>query len=415
MSDMIPPSERPIPPVRGTRDRLPDELAALAELERVLMSRFTQAGYRPVRTPILEPMELHQRKSGAGIVSKLFEVHGGGSGICLRPELTAGIVRAYAEAPDPPPLPWRVAMSGPVFRYESRPSEDRLREFTQVGVELLGAGGPEADAEIIHLADAALGAAGIADATVRIGHVGLILEQLDSSGLPPAAHSTLIEVLSEAAAEGRDILALDEALTRLDQWLLAGADDAEDVLPAVGAADDRRVDRLFRHLVPDITGRRTGHEIVGRLRRKWDLGHSLHDALGRLRERVQALGSLHGPARTMLKRLRDDVPGEPTESLGEIVRLVDHLERLGLDPDRLVLDLGFGRGIGFYTRMIFELRVPLADGSAEVCGGGRYDGLARVLGSDRDARGAGFAFGLERLGEVLRAGRERTPGRSVAR
>ncbi len=69
----------------------------------------------------------------------------------------------------------------------------------------------------------------------------------------------------------------------------------------------------------------------------------------------------------------------------------------------MVLDLGFGRGIGFYSRLIFELIVPTPAGGVEVCGGGRYDGLARVLGSDRDDRGAGFAFGLERLAQVLDA------------
>jgi histidyl-tRNA synthetase len=397
-----PPTERPISPVRGTRDRLPDEVETLAELERGLLDRFASAGYRPIRTAILEPIELHQRKSGAGIVSKLFEVVGGGPGLCLRPELTAGIVRAYADAPEPPELPWRVCMAGPVFRYEVDPGSDRLREFTQVGVELLGAGGPEADAEVIALSERALREAGIPDATVRIGHVGLILEQLEGSGLPVAARSTLVEVLSEAAAEGRDIEALDGALTRLAGWLAAGAGEAEDVLPAVGGADDTGVDRLFRHLVPDITGRRSGHEIVGRLRRKWDLGHSLQDALGRLRDRIHALGSLHGPARDVLQRLRAVAS---TESIAEIAELVERLEGQGIAPDRLGLDLGFGRGIGFYTRMIFELRVPLPDGSVEVCGGGRYDGLARVLGSPRDDRGVGFAFGLERLADVLRARR----------
>ena len=110
-----------------------------------------------MRTPILEFTDLHERKSGAGIVSKLFELAGGGSaGICLRPELTASIVRAYAAAPACPPLPWRVSSSGPVFRYESDPGPGRLREFTQVGVELIGAAGPAADAEVIGLADRAL-------------------------------------------------------------------------------------------------------------------------------------------------------------------------------------------------------------------------------------------------------------------
>src|SRR5262249_43149934 len=138
-------AERPVGLVRGTRDWLGSDFARLAALERQLLDGFTRAGCEPVRTPILEFTDLHERKSGAGIVSKPFELASDGpAGICLRPELTASIVRAFAEAPACPPLPWRVCMSGPVFRYETGPGADRLklREFTQVGVELIGAGGP---------------------------------------------------------------------------------------------------------------------------------------------------------------------------------------------------------------------------------------------------------------------------------
>ena len=93
--------------------------------------------------PVLEPVELHERKSGAGIVSKLFEVEGPGSArVCLRPEMTAGIVRAYASAELPPAIPWRVSHAGLAFRRESPGRADRLREFRQVGVERLGDGGP---------------------------------------------------------------------------------------------------------------------------------------------------------------------------------------------------------------------------------------------------------------------------------
>ena len=105
-SDASPVAERPVGLVRGTRDWLPADYARLAAIERQLLDGFARAGYQPMRTPILEFTELHERKSGAGIVSKLFELVGGGSaGICLRPELTASIVRAYAEAPECPPCP----------------------------------------------------------------------------------------------------------------------------------------------------------------------------------------------------------------------------------------------------------------------------------------------------------------------
>jgi len=372
----------------------------LAAHERQLLDGFAQAGYEPVRTPILEFAELHERKSGAGIVSKLFEIADGGpAAICLRPELTASIVRAYAEAAVCPPLPWRVSSSGPVFRYESGPSGRRLREFIQVGVELIGAGGPAADAEVIGLANRSLENAGIPDASVRIGHVGLILQILRATGLPRAAASALVEMLSASAAEGKGIQDLESHLDSLAGWLKAG-DDAEAIVPAVSQADDRGVDRLFRHLIPDVTGRRSGHEIIHRLRRKWDLAHSLEEMLGRVRQQIHALAQLRGPTDLVLAQLARSFSELSPQSVSGLRELVARLAEHGVESSRIELDLGFGRGIGFYTQMIFELVVPTPDGLIEVCGGGRYDGLARVLGSDRDDRGVGFAVGLERLADV---------------
>ena len=101
-----PRSERPVGLVRGTRDWLPADCARLGALERQLLDGFARAGYEPIRTPILEFTELHERKSGAGIVSKLFELAAGGpAAICLRPELTASIVRAFAAAASALPCP----------------------------------------------------------------------------------------------------------------------------------------------------------------------------------------------------------------------------------------------------------------------------------------------------------------------
>jgi histidyl-tRNA synthetase len=164
---------------------------------------------------------------------------------------------------------------------------------------------------------------------------------------------------------------------------------------------------LFRHLVPDVTGRRSGHEIIHRIRRKWDLGHSLAEILGRVRDQVHALAGLRGPATEVLGRLEGALAAVAPHSVAGLHELVDRLAAVGIEPDRIELDLGFGRGIGFYSQMIFELVVPTDSGPVEVCGGGRYDGLARVLGSDRDGRGVGFAFGLERLAEVATDTRRR--------
>ncbi len=110
-----------------------------------------------------------------------------------------------------------------------------------------------------------------------------------------------------------------------------------------------------------------------------------------------------GSAAEVLDRLARDFETLAPESVAELRDLVTMLGHYGIPADRIEIDLGFGRGIGFYSQMIFELVVRTPDGPVEVCGGGRYDGLARVLGSDRDDRGVGFAFGLERLLAVLDA------------
>ncbi len=396
--------ETPLPLVKGTADRLPAVLARQSGLEDLLLDRFARAGYDRMKTPVLELVELHERKSGAGIVSKLFELSGPASGrVCLRPELTAGVVRAYTAADPPPPTPWRVSHAGPAFRHESPTRSDRLREFHQVGVERLGDGGPEADAEVIWLAHWSLAESGVEGARIRLGDVGLILELLGRSGLPPTAQGALVEMLSEAAAEGGDVGMLGRGLDHFSDWLRQASSSDEAIALPADSADDGGVDRLFRTLVPVVNGRRPGHEIVRRLRRKWDLGRGWLEILDRVRDQVRALADLKGPPGEVLDRLARDYETLAPVSVGSLRALVRRLGDYGVPADRLDLDLGFGRGIGFYSQMVFEIVAPTPGGPVEVCGGGRYDGLARVLGSDRDDQGVGFAFGLERLDAARQA------------
>lgn len=137
---------------------------------------FVLFGYRRIETPVFENTELFIRglESGSDIVSKemyTFEDKGGRS-LTLRPDMTAPVMRAILEhGLHRGSLPVKVFYVAPVFRHE-RPQSGRFRQFRQVGVEAVGAGGPSIDAEVIALACEVLAQVGLASAELRLNSVG---------------------------------------------------------------------------------------------------------------------------------------------------------------------------------------------------------------------------------------------------
>ena len=144
--------------LRGMRDVFSTEHSARRRVEAALAQHFLLHAYSPIDLPILENTELYLRKSGEDIAARLYEFQFKSRRIALRPELTASVVRAYAEQLQDEPLPLRLQYNGPVFRYE-KPQLHRYRQFSLCGVELIGAAGPLADAELLHLACSWAGAA----------------------------------------------------------------------------------------------------------------------------------------------------------------------------------------------------------------------------------------------------------------
>ena len=164
-------------PIRGMNDVLPDESGAWQVLERVARETFAEYGYREIRLPLLEKTELFKRSIGefTDIVEKemyTFEDRGGES-LTLRPEATAGIVRACITNGLLHNQRQKVWCMGPMFRYE-RPQKGRYRQFHQVDVEALGFPGPDVDAELIMMS---------ARLWRRLGLEGLTLN-LNSLGTP---------------------------------------------------------------------------------------------------------------------------------------------------------------------------------------------------------------------------------------
>ena len=139
-------------PVRGMNDVLPEDAPAWQRLERVARETLSEYGYRELRLPLLERTELFKRSIGeyTDIVEKemyTFEDRGGDS-VTLRPEATAGVVRACISNGLLHNQRQKLWCQGPMFRYE-RPQKGRYRQFHQIDAEAIGYGGPDVDAELI--------------------------------------------------------------------------------------------------------------------------------------------------------------------------------------------------------------------------------------------------------------------------
>jgi histidyl-tRNA synthetase len=157
-------------PVRGTHDLLPDDSRRHRWVEETAFASARRYGFGEVSTPIFEFTEVFTRTLGetSDVVTKEMYTFADRSGesITLRPEGTAGVARAFISNGLSQSLPLKLFYRGPMFRHE-RPQKGRLRQFHQVGVELLGVESPLADVEVIALAWRVLSELGLA-AKVRL-------------------------------------------------------------------------------------------------------------------------------------------------------------------------------------------------------------------------------------------------------
>ncbi|HZO93875.1 MAG TPA: histidine--tRNA ligase [Candidatus Baltobacteraceae bacterium] len=160
---------------RGTQDVVPPDSARWIRLESDCREIARRFGYGEIRTPMFEATELFERGVGetTDIVEKemyTFEDKGGRR-ITLRPELTAGTVRALLQHNLLAQGAQRLYYVGPFFRYE-RPQAGRYRQANQFGVECFGVAGAEADVEVIQIAALLIARYGISDATLNVNSVG---------------------------------------------------------------------------------------------------------------------------------------------------------------------------------------------------------------------------------------------------
>lgn len=329
---------------RGTRDFRPDEMEERRWLEGVFRETFRRWGYREIQTPTFEHTALFLAKSGPNVVNEIYAFKDKGDrDICLRPELTAPVLRFYVNELAMEPKPLKLCYYGPCFRYEE-PQEGRYREFWQFGLELIGPEGPAADAEVIAAAIAALRAAGLRGFTTHVGHIGLLralVNELDAHGL--------------AAKKG-------DVFRRIDK----DADDLEDFLVEQGAPLP-----LAQAIVATA-----GHARVVDLR-------NAHAIQGYVKEIRSAIG--------------DAVWAKHAAAMDKVVADFEETLRLlaahGLES--VHADLGVARGLDYYTGTVFEFHADVLGSQSQIGGGGAYT-LAELFGGEH-VGSAGFGLGFDRI------------------
>ncbi len=305
---MTPAPDQPFRALTGMRDVLAPESAR----RRALVARFAAtvelAGYREVQPPLVEELGVFLRMGEATdvVTKEMYDFEDrDGTRVALRPELTAGVVRAFVQ--HHPTTPWKVWYSGTNFRHE-RPQRGRYRSFEQVGVEVLGVDDPDLDVEVIALAWASFAAIGLRQVRLLVNSLG---EHEDRDRYNEAVRDHFLARRSELgeaslATLERNPLRLLDSKRPEDADAVAAAPRIEDFLSPAAAAHFERVQDGLRALeVP--------FEVAPRLVRGLDYYRRttfefVADALDAAQNAIGGGGRYDG--------LAEDLGGSPTDGIG---------------------------------------------------------------------------------------------------
>ena len=375
--------------IRGMNDVLPDEAALWERFEDTARAVFAQYGYRNMRVPIVEQTPLFVRGIGdaTDIVEHemyTFEDKLNGESLTLRPEATAGIVRAAIEHSLTYERPQRVWTSGPMFRHE-RPQRGRYRQFHQLDVEALGFAGPDVDAEQIVMLARLWRALGVADGiSLSINSIGDAAER--------RAHRADLVAYFERHADVLD----DDAKRRLHTNPLRILDSKNPAMQDVVRGAPKLVDRLstassahFEGLQRLLAESGIEYSIDARLVRGLDYYN--RTVFEWITDRLGAQGTVAGGGR--YDGLFEQLGGKPTPACGFAIgceRMILLMQESGAKVSAAPLAYIVHDGDAA-TRLAWRAGEMLRDAGAAVVvngGGGSFKSQMKRA----DASGARFAL-----------------------
>jgi ATP phosphoribosyltransferase regulatory subunit len=384
-----------------TSTAAPRATGSAAWADALLLS-FAQAGYALAEPPILQPAEPFLDLSGEDIRKSLYlTTDATGEELCLRPDLTIPVARAYL-ASGKAGQAAGYSYLGAVFRYRgSVPSE-----FQQAGIESFGRlDRPAADAEMLALALEATRAFGVNEVEIRTGDVALFTALLDALDLYPVWRRRLIKDFNRK-------ISLEQDIERLTLASAATRNEYEGVLAALAGSDRKAALALVTDLMSIAgttnVGGRTVAEIADRFLEQSTLkgGALPRDALAIIK-RFLAISGDPRDAIVQLRALAADAKLNITAAIDALEARIGFMAARGIDTALTRFSTSFGRGLDYYTGFEFELHAR-GNGVEPLVAGGRYDGLLKRLGAATAIPAVGFSVWVEALAKM---GKPAKPGR----
>lgn len=374
--------------VRGMNDILPDEAEFWELFEDTIRSWLKSYGYRPIRLPIVEPTPLFKRAIGevTDIVEKeMYSFIDGlnGEALTLRPEGTAGCVRAVIEHNLAARQTQRLYYIGQMFRHE-RPQKGRYRQFHQVGVESFGFTGPDIDAEMILMGARLWGDLGLDGIELQINSLGQPEER--------AQHRASLITYFEENAELLD----EEAKRRLHTNPLRILDSKNPAMQDLCGAAPKLIDYLGAESLAHFEG-------VQRVLRDAGVPYKINPRLVRgldyynltvfewVTDKLGAQGTVCAGGR--YDGLVSQLGGKPVAACGfamGVERLIALIKESGGEPAAPAPDVYFVHQGEAASRLAFRVAEGLRDQGINVllhCGGGSFKSQMKKA----DSSGAAFA------------------------
>jgi ATP phosphoribosyltransferase regulatory subunit len=353
------------------------------------LEHFLSAGFERTEPAILHPAAIFLDMSGEEIRRRLFlTVDAAGEELCLRPEYTIPVCRAYLASSKAGRIA-EYSYLGPVFRGPA----DQGGERVQTGLESFGRKDAEAaDAEIFALTmEAAISAGGV-PLLARLGDARLFDTVLDSLALPEAWRRRL----RRGVARGRGLSAIFDGHGQ-------GALAQPGVLAAMESADHAGAKALVEDLLAiagiDAVGGRSAGEIADRFLEQASLrsGEPIEADKRHVLEAFLAVSGDPDEAARDLRRLAEQAKLDLDQALDAFERRNGFIAARGVAIEEVRFSAAFVRDFDYYTGFVFEARDPRSPDARPALGGGRYDGLARRLGAKEDIPAVGGAITIDRL------------------